>query len=472
MTTRRALLILLATSGSAAAQDCIWNQLSPATSPPARFCGTMVYDPARACVVLFGGRNGLSGPLRNDTWEWDGTTWTLKAITGPVPRFDHAMTYHPGLNRTILFGGYTNGAPDPHTWQWDGVQWTTLPADNSAYIPSGACMAFDAAHGRMILYGGTATMTGQPLTREMDPTGLWNPVLITTPPWRYGPSAVYNPDRGRIVMFGGSPLNASSEVWEFDGAGAGSWTLLGQGPPARYNAAMAYDPIRHRMVVAGGQGSAGTLGDVWEGDGLTWTRRADDGPAQRKGPCMAFDIARSAMIYFGGGEYPISHNDTWRFDGANTQSVIILGAAQNPPGQIFAGTPATITVTATGATGYQWFRQGVPLTNGGNFSGVTTPTLSVSSIARSDSAFSLTIYGVCTSVTQGVNFNVTDPLGCYPNCDHSTTNPYLTANDFQCFLNKFSAADSFANCDGSAVLPILNANDFQCFLSKFGAGCE
>jgi hypothetical protein len=66
--------------------------------------------------------------------------------------------------------------------------------------------------------------------------------------------------------------------------------------------------------------------------------------------------------------------------------------------------------------------------------------------------------------------NLTPP-GCYANCDGSTGSPLLTANDFQCFLNKFAANDTYANCDGSTGTPLLTANDFQCFLNKFAAGC-
>src|ERR1043165_3010723 len=66
-------------------------------------------------------------------------------------------------------------------------------------------------------------------------------------------------------------------------------------------------------------------------------------------------------------------------------------------------------------------------------------------------------------------FTVTGGVApCYPNCDGSTTTPFLNANDFQCFLNAFAAGMSYANCDGSTVAPILNANDFQCFLNQIG----
>ena len=61
---------------------------------------------------------------------------------------------------------------------------------------------------------------------------------------------------------------------------------------------------------------------------------------------------------------------------------------------------------------------------------------------------------------------------CYANCDGSTGNPLLTANDFQCFLNKYASGDPQANCDASTGSPLLTANDFQCFLNRFAAGCS
>jgi len=67
--------------------------------------------------------------------------------------------------------------------------------------------------------------------------------------------------------------------------------------------------------------------------------------------------------------------------------------------------------------------------------------------------------------------SIGEPPTCYPNCDGSTANPFLTANDFQCFLNKYASADPYANCDGSTAIPVLTANDFQCFLNRYAAGC-
>ncbi|MFN0134412.1 MAG: hypothetical protein ACKVW3_18005 [Phycisphaerales bacterium] len=61
---------------------------------------------------------------------------------------------------------------------------------------------------------------------------------------------------------------------------------------------------------------------------------------------------------------------------------------------------------------------------------------------------------------------------CYPNCDQSTTTPFLNVNDFVCFNNAFAAGSTTANCDLSTAIPILNVNDFICFQNRFAAGCS
>jgi len=80
-------------------------------------------------------------------------------------------------------------------------------------------------------------------------------------------------------------------------------------------------------------------------------------------------------------------------------------------------------------------------------------------------------------LTQGSN-NVTAQGGlCYSaNCDGSSTAPVLTAGDFQCFSNRYTAAMSlpmglrvldYANCDGSTTPPVLTPGDFVCFAARY-----
>ncbi|MFN7020646.1 MAG: immunoglobulin domain-containing protein [Phycisphaerales bacterium] len=63
---------------------------------------------------------------------------------------------------------------------------------------------------------------------------------------------------------------------------------------------------------------------------------------------------------------------------------------------VYSGGTAVLTAgaTATGTPSYQWFRYGVPLTNSFRFSGVTTPTLTISPVARPGSESSWTDAGL------------------------------------------------------------------------------
>jgi hypothetical protein len=99
----------------------------PVAGPPPRSEAGIAYDRDRRVVIVFGGYNDVGGETvrLGDTWEWDGTAWTLRAQSGPVPRSGVAMAYDQRLHRTILFGG--NGGPRGDTWMWDGAGGNSRP---------------------------------------------------------------------------------------------------------------------------------------------------------------------------------------------------------------------------------------------------------------------------------------------------------------------------------------------------------
>ena len=101
----------------------------------------MTYDPASGKIIAFGGFDGTS--YLNDTWSFDGTSWTQIATqSAPPPRTAAQMTYDSVTQKVVLFGGYdgTNYLGD--TWLWDGstLQWTqATPNHNPVLLPVRCC---------------------------------------------------------------------------------------------------------------------------------------------------------------------------------------------------------------------------------------------------------------------------------------------------------------------------------------------
>ncbi|HEY1916107.1 MAG TPA: hypothetical protein VGH27_11100 [Streptosporangiaceae bacterium] len=85
----------------------------------------MAYDGATRTVVLFAGDPAAPA---GDTWAWDGTTWTEQAPATRPPGLQAAgMAYDAATGSEVLFGGwyYTNGEHDLRTVYRDSdATWT------------------------------------------------------------------------------------------------------------------------------------------------------------------------------------------------------------------------------------------------------------------------------------------------------------------------------------------------------------
>jgi hypothetical protein len=135
----------------------------------------------------------------------------------------------------------------------------------------------------------------------------------------------------------------------------------------------------------------------------------------------------------------------------------------------YAGNTVTLSVVAANGDTYRWRKGGINVLEGGNISGSSTPTLTISPATMGDSGlYSVAVSNGCgTTVTAAATLTV----DCYPNCDGSTTPPILNMADFTCFIQRFNSADPWANCDGSTTVPTLNILDFVCFQQRMAAGC-
>ena len=88
-----------------------WTKQAPVVHPLARNEPAMAYDAATRTVVLFGGlvsgQGGGRFPL-GDTWTWNGTTWTKQyPPVHPLAQAGAAMAYDAATGTAVLFGGYS-----------------------------------------------------------------------------------------------------------------------------------------------------------------------------------------------------------------------------------------------------------------------------------------------------------------------------------------------------------------------------
>ena len=127
----------------------------------------------------------------------------------------------------------------------------------------------------------------------------------------------YDARRGVVVMFGGeNNQGLAHDVWEYDGI---DWTRRAStgGPPGVLFGAMVFDAAHGAVAMIGGFNSSP---DLWEWDGAQWTRYSSPTePLSRFAPAVSYDIARRTLVVFGGAvnaeRFGLAVNDTWEWDG-------------------------------------------------------------------------------------------------------------------------------------------------------------
>lgn len=239
----------------------IWHQAAPAASPTPRFTSAMAGDVARGNLLLFGGavRNGSSVTAFDDTWSWNGSTWTnLAPAVHPSARCGHALAYHRPSQRVVLFGGNDGTTQQTGTWSWDGVAWSLAAPTTSPPLRSTGRMVGTAQD--LVLFGGS-TWTSSPYQAvDLDDTWTWNGtdwaqvVTAHRPPARRYHTMAYEEDLQQVFVFSGLPGTSQAlpgDLWRFDGV---DWTqeTSDEMPLERYGAHLAFDPRHRELVLFGG----------------------------------------------------------------------------------------------------------------------------------------------------------------------------------------------------------------------------
>jgi predicted outer membrane repeat protein len=360
--------------------------------------------------------------------------WTQQSpSTIPPARSGATMAYDAASGQLVLFGGDGDDLLND-TWTWNGSTWTQQSPSSSPPVRYQATMAYDAASGQVVLFGGFNGST------ELGDTWTWNGSTWTqqsptaSPPARYLAAMTYDAASGQMVLFGGLGNSGSglNDTWTWNGS---TWTQQSPSasPPGRYGAAMAYDAASGQMVLFGGGGNSGVQSDTWTWNGSTWTQQSPSAsPPARYLAGMAYDAGSGQAALFGGSGNSGFLSDTWMWNGSTWTEPSVSGGPPASQDVAMAYDAASGRMVLFGGLSISsgnlndtWTLQVGPLDVGmANVcpSGATTPPPCSQSGTVSFSVAAGTTIGSINILTQGVTTNVSgSPL------DFNATSPDASA---------------------------------------------
>jgi Galactose oxidase, central domain/MBG domain len=341
-----------------------WTQQFPATSPPELYGASLSDDPADGYLVLFGGSNNSCGtqyPIGgycNETWTYSAGAWTrLTPALAPSHRAEAGMAYDAADGYLVLFGGTNVSGPQNDTWSFAGGTWTRLRPAVSPPAPTPDAFSYDSTDGR-IVYTSAENYSGP--TPEITWTyagGNWSPVTSSAPPQRLGAGSADDPADQGLLFFGGTGWTPLDDSWLFR---AGNWTNVTVPTPAqRIGAAAAYDSATGAFILFSGSNFTQVSGanlpnDTWAYTSTGWTELTPGrSPPPRGGGQLADDVADGYLLLFGGTGAGGPLNDTWEY-AAGTWTALTPTAA---PPSIYG---TSVSVVYDGADGYVLALVGAP----------------------------------------------------------------------------------------------------------------
>ena len=184
-------------------------------------------------ILMFGGKTNTflttppTGEL-NDTWIWDGNSWTQLDPNAPGPSARWGASAASLDGKVVLFGGQSMGAALGDTWVWD---------DSPTAGRAGTWMRVDVPNG--------------PVARSLASAASFG---------------------NEVVLSGGNDgFQDLGDTWTWDGH---TWTqVVGPGPGPRSQAALA--AFGQSLLLFGGFRRGVALGDFWSWSGSEWQEVPD-----------------------------------------------------------------------------------------------------------------------------------------------------------------------------------------------------
>ena len=309
----------------------------PTTSPPASAAPiptelhlgqtfALVFDPDIGRVVLINGATEQGPDLPTELWSWSGSAWELLDASGPPARSFAAVARDPVRGTIVVHGGLPAGGEIgdafDETIEWDGRDWSVRAVTEAGPGPrEGAGLAFDADAGKLVLFGGSVGSDQQADTWTWDGT-TWSLVAETGPRPRFVSLMTEDRATGGIVLQGGHWVDGDdgdflADTWRWDD-GAWQEATDGDGPGPRVNSPGTWDDRLEGVVMfGGGTGMEAPFGaDTWLWRDAWAETPAEVGPSPRNGHALAYDTARGVLVLAGGIDRPGGTQvlDVWELD--------------------------------------------------------------------------------------------------------------------------------------------------------------
>lgn len=197
-----------------------WSQLADG---PTRFFHSAAWDPVDGVMLVFGGQDTDQGSPYNDLWAYSymSNTWTMLRPQGggPSARIDHTAVWDTENGQMIVFGGFASGNPLSDVWTYNYTQnsWTRKASAASGRASHAACWNGDL--NVMTVSGGRVGISNSNDTLTYDPSAdSWRASSAMPAAGRIESSAVYDPVRKQMIVYGGGTGNGMDEftdTWSF-----------------------------------------------------------------------------------------------------------------------------------------------------------------------------------------------------------------------------------------------------------------